>query len=763
MSMRSYWRGKFLALLLLLLLVLSAVSGSTILAEETPPQIMPNLDLIVIVDESDSMWRTYGTGVEPAVRVRRALETLVDAFGADTLGSDFRVGIIVYGDDARLAAPLTSLRQPESQALLKETFYRHHAHMGWSDAEKALQLAAQHLGEAGRTNYKPAVILLSDGKPETEFANEYDEEGRRQLPEYADKVKAAFRELTTFTYTGDICHRGAGLPFYTVAIGEATAQSQYWAPYQNFLDFAAGESGGNYFPEPEDMGRLPFIFLQVFGELNCVPVGEARETALPADVPFKVFDTYAEFLLAVVAPDETVKMDVQVLSPDRTALQPDGDAVRLARSDLDQVWGVRRNPGWSGEWTLRLSGSGRVHYLFIPVSDRFTVEFLSPAANTHPVGKPLPIAVQLRDSRGEPVREGITQLGVDVVNPLTHSRDGVLVKQEGDEYKGRYDNTLLSEPTDLGQRDIIVGAGINLEGQIAPVEGVKRLNLVTRPWLAPVSPSSAEAYATSAPVPLAVDVRLADHLDSTTAQTAAVHAAVFQENQQVAGPFPLQIDTAAGEARMAGEIPAGALAAGRYGVVFTLQPGPTAPDGDQAETEMTLITVTPTPTPMPTATATPTPTPTPPPPPCWQEKGIWPCLPLWFKGLLALIPLAGLFVLGIYLARLPSLDGMYFRSGRGGEEYLRGGKLRAYKLALGSIGGEPAARLSIRALRGQGDQAGEADRLAQVTIDEIHPQTGRLLVGSSPFQPGESFILQDGDQVSIGEEVWTFRDLRAIV
>ncbi|MEM4723572.1 MAG: VWA domain-containing protein [Candidatus Hadarchaeum sp.] len=745
----------------LLLLFALLVPEPAVLAQEPPPQIMPNLDLMLIVDESDSMWRTGGTGIVPADYVRRAVETLIDAFGADTLGSDFRVGIIVYGNEARLVAPFTSLRQPESQRLLKETFYQQHASMGWSDAEQALRLAAQHLGEAGRANYKPAVVILSDGKPETEFANEYDEEGRKQLVEYTEQVKAAFQKLKAFGYSGDVCPGSGGLPVYAVAIGEGTVQSQYYAPYQNFLDFVAGESGGTYFPEPEDITRLPFIFLQIFGELNCVPVGEPREVGLPADVPLKVFDTYAEFLIAAVAPDETVRMDVQLLRPDGTTTQPDGDAVRLARSDLDQVWGVRRSPGWSGEWVLRLTGTGRTRYLFIPVSDRLTVEFLSPTANTHPVGKPLPIAARLLDSRGEPVREEIVQFEVDVVNPLTHSRDGVLVKPEAEVYRGVYDKTLLSGPTDLGQRDITVRAGVNLEGQLVPVEGVKRLNLVTRPWLAPISPSPTEAYPVSAAVPLAVDVRLADHLDSTTAQTAQVEAVAFQENQQVAGPFRLRVDTAAGEARMVGEIPAATLPAGRYRVLFALLPGPTAPEGDQTEVILNLVVVPPTPTPTPTPTATPTPTPTPLPPPCIQEKGLWPCLPLWLKGILGLIPLAGLFALGIYMARLPSLDGMYFRSSRGGEEYLRGGKFGAYKLALGSIGGAPAVRLSIRAIRGQGSESESAERLAQVHIDEVHPGVVRIFVGSSPYQAGEGFILQDGDQLSVGGETWTFHDLHS--
>jgi hypothetical protein len=335
----------------------------------------------------------------------------------------------------------------------------------------------------------------------------------------------------------------------------------------------------------------------------------------------------------------------------------------------------------------------------------------------------------------------------------------------------------LANKTDLGQRDITVRAGISLEGQVAPVEGIKRLNLVTRPWLEPVNPSPTTAYPSSAPAPLAVNVRLADRLDPTTAQTAAIQAAIFRGDQQMAGPLPLKLDTAAGEARVTGQLPANALPAGRYRVVFTLKPSATAPDGDQAETELNLITVTPTPTatatptptptktytpiPTPTRTSTPTPTPVPPPPPppCWEQQGLWPCLPTWVKALLALLPLAVLAAVGIYISRLPTLDGMYFRSNRGpGEEYLRGGRLRPYKLTLGSVGGQPAVRLSMRAIRGEAGEAGGAPRLAQAVIEEVNPGAGQFLVGRSRYGAGESVTLEDGDQVAIGADSWTFHD-----
>ena len=121
---------------LLLSVVLSIINAAPALAQSTgtSPQILPNLDLMLVVDESDSMWRTYGTGVRPADLAQRSVETLIDTFGVETLGSDFRVGIIVYGDEAQLVAPLTSLQQPANQTLLKEAFRSQHAPMGWSDA-----------------------------------------------------------------------------------------------------------------------------------------------------------------------------------------------------------------------------------------------------------------------------------------------------------------------------------------------------------------------------------------------------------------------------------------------------------------------------------------------------------------------------------------------------------------------------------------------------------------------------------------------------
>ena len=50
-------------------------------AQETPDQMLPQLMLYIVVDESDSMWGWN----DPEARRVAAVETLIDALGADTL------------------------------------------------------------------------------------------------------------------------------------------------------------------------------------------------------------------------------------------------------------------------------------------------------------------------------------------------------------------------------------------------------------------------------------------------------------------------------------------------------------------------------------------------------------------------------------------------------------------------------------------------------------------------------------------------------
>jgi len=125
------------------------------------------IDLVLVHDESGSMWRHSGLPPAGAVAARQALE-LVGA-------QDDRFGYVGFGSaDLDVHIPLTLIAGPADRAALARRIEGTSSHKGWSDYDAALFAAVDAFqkgdGRYARPGYVVAgralgILFVSDGCP----------------------------------------------------------------------------------------------------------------------------------------------------------------------------------------------------------------------------------------------------------------------------------------------------------------------------------------------------------------------------------------------------------------------------------------------------------------------------------------------------------------------------------------------------------------------------------------------------------------------
>jgi Mg-chelatase subunit ChlD len=123
------------------------------------------LDVMLVVDNSNSMFDKGGIGSDPDLRRIEAAQMFVNYLGVDSGQGSHRAGVIFFGSKSRLVVPPTPLadqdRRAEIAALIADP-----QRMDWTDPASALALARDTLLADPAGGGRPAVVLLTDGKPE---------------------------------------------------------------------------------------------------------------------------------------------------------------------------------------------------------------------------------------------------------------------------------------------------------------------------------------------------------------------------------------------------------------------------------------------------------------------------------------------------------------------------------------------------------------------------------------------------------------------
>ena len=407
---RRWQRTCLLVLLIVLFLCVALCAVATFLAgrasaQETEP--MP-LDVLLLIDHSNSMWEKGGVGSDPHLLRLEAAGLFISYLGLDADRADHRLGVIYFGGESRLVVPLTSISNAAQRTAIREAI-AHPTPMDWTDPLRALEMAYEELFHSSRhdPDHRPAVVLLTDGKPELASVS---------TPEKKAAYVADLRDLVER-------FRERGCPIFTIALAsEATdADPEIQTFYRNlWQEIAARTPPGEYY-EARTARDLPHIYHSIVAHLLGVeahpPVVEVEvEGTLTEEIPVEA--GLARLVLLVFKSDASIR--VRLLRPGGASARPDDPDVRYVGGTgnaREEVWAIS-NPR-PGLWKVELSGHGVVLVWkdTIPVPDTsppaYTILVEAPPPYV-PADQPLEIICAVQNGEGTPLQDSSLQVVVEL-------------------------------------------------------------------------------------------------------------------------------------------------------------------------------------------------------------------------------------------------------------------------------------------------------------------------------------------------------------
>lgn len=346
--LRRWRRACMVVVMVLVFLCLGVCLALAILVRRTHAQeIATPVDVVLLIDHSDSMWERGDVGSDPELLRVRAANLLLAYLGTSETSTDHRVGVIHFGGESELVAPLTPLDdvgQQRVQAAIVDP-----PRMGSTDPLAALNLAYETLFTEGRRDpaRQPVLILLTDGKPELGHSP-----SSREMGAYLDDLRAL----------ADRFHE-RGCPVFTVALSnEAIASDpEIETLYRNlWQEIAARTPPASYHEAETAADLLPVCHTIVASLLGAQTDAPIIETAVSGQLTHtvQVEPDLAQVTLVALSDDPTLEM--HLLRPGGAPARPSDPDVRHADEPEAglSVWTVR-DPR-PGQWTVSLRGEGAV-------------------------------------------------------------------------------------------------------------------------------------------------------------------------------------------------------------------------------------------------------------------------------------------------------------------------------------------------------------------------------------------------------------------
>jgi len=591
---------------------------------------MPNLDLVIIIDESGSMW--FQTDI-PRERIH-AFNLLMDTLASEgTTGDKIRVSVIAFGS-AELSEIVFPFRPVNSDTVdeIKQIYKAYNdklanpssgkvVGLGWTDALHALNLAEQVLTDNRNGHlpgHKPGIIILSDGKPETAAIHEGVANFDQKITTYIDQMLAEAAQFQSppgglFYYDGPCTAPKEGVvPIYTIAVREGVKLAPI---YREIWRKLAEQNGGDYKSKDSlTVDSLGSAYYDVWCTLTCC-TSRLEPITVPMERLYPVHNTYKRIIFTVLKDNPDVQ--VEIYRPGVTMpLTGDDPHVILNQSLKDEVWSIARSAPWEGDWTVKLLGSGQVWFAYERYTDYFKVEQISPVGGFVKACTPLDIALRLVNSDGQPITQNVADFTLEVKTPEGQILTLGSIAPTEDMFETVYRDTCTEGEYQFSGLFKLTA----LPGSDAASEWPWQdtIHAVLDSYLSIVSPAPGHTIHSNEPLLLQADVNVGDKPDQYTAtqkDVAQVH--IYRDNRLAAGPYLLTYKGDVGVARLAGEVPKDTLPEGDYVAEFTLRaPGNPVPDVRQVA--FTVLPkgadfVPPTSTPVPPI-VTPIPTPVPPTP-----------------------------------------------------------------------------------------------------------------------------------------------------
>ena len=296
------YKRIFLQVIALGLFFLLLAGRSPVVYGQEGGSSIPKLDVVVIVDESASMWETTDLDRK---RID-AFNLLIDALGGlERSSENVRVSVIAFGS-AELTQVVVPFMPVNSETVnkIKEAdliFNERLANpavgavvgLRWTDALYALELAEQQFTDATnghRPDYKPAIIIMSDGKPETQEINDKagDPNFESKLETYINQISAQAAKFSSdagglYYYEGP-CEpplKKGWVPIYTIASNDGAMLP---ANYQEIWRKLAEQNGGSYYAEPGHLTPQNLVFFNLSCDrhsLGYALVGSIKRSQVP--------------------------------------------------------------------------------------------------------------------------------------------------------------------------------------------------------------------------------------------------------------------------------------------------------------------------------------------------------------------------------------------------------------------------------------------------------------------------------------------------
>jgi len=355
------------------------------------------------------MWELGSVGSDPDLLRVDAADLFISYLGVDTGTTGHLVAVVHFGTKAELVVPLTPLESADRRAAVRQAI-ADPGRMDWTDPLAALALAYDELFNSPRADpsHRPAVVLLSDGKPERSANPEPGE-----MAAYLADLRALVDRFAE-----------RNCPVFTVALTSAAtdADPDIQTVYRNLWQEVAARTPPAEYHEarvPEDLLHVYHdVVARLAGAEVKPPLVETKVTGTVAyRVPVK--EDLARLTLVILKTEPSVR--ARVLRPGGLLLRAGDPDVRYAGQpgeSREEVWTVTTPR--PGDWTVELDGQGHVivwkDVTPLPVPTpalAYAFDLLAPAAYV-PDDAPLLVAAVLRDETGEPLRDLALQITIEL-------------------------------------------------------------------------------------------------------------------------------------------------------------------------------------------------------------------------------------------------------------------------------------------------------------------------------------------------------------
>jgi Mg-chelatase subunit ChlD len=764
---RSIW----LLLLGVVLLVSLAGQSHGVYAQAQTSSI-PNLDIVLIVDESGSM-RVQSdppNSMNQGWRIVMA-KLFADLLGVDQSGSTHQISVVLLGTKAEIVQHLTSVQQPLNRSNLDEAIDAAHAatfnnpDFLNTNIPDALDTAYLELDTNGRPDAKKVVIFLSDGKCELQDAKENF------------NCNQTIRKIIQD-------HLANNYPIYTIAFTSSAQIGDDSTIYENLWQEIAFQTGGQYYkPEKADEDLLN-VYIQIIRNLfNLTQENIPPPVISPNKYPFDIPAGQMQAVFTVVKYDKNI--DVTIIRPNGIPVNTNDSDVRTSTSaQTDSFSIIKPLPG---TWYVELVGPGKVTVIFIPFPDEsLRVLRLTPPEKGFPAGKPMDFDVQVLNKKNEP--QVVDELKADITFPDNTVTTLSFALEDDSTYVSQ-----LEETTQAGTYSL------HFYGQQGDkkVDDTQTILAVNAPWIKISLPDPKLTYPGGQPLPVRTQLMFGTDAvkNPDPNDTISVLAGLMDGNSNSVDQHPLILKADGifnGEMKSVGE--------GDYDLVTTL--GYVYADGEAFQdasrvkvkvvgstpsaTEPLPITPTVTKQPIvPTLTELPVPTPIPP-APCDRDCEVAKMVKT-ASILVTLLLLAVLGGIGWWWFDKPSLVGMLETgdmlppiplTGKrsvfiGSDPHctinIQGLKVLPKHAELRPIGSRKAPQVELHSVDvTQLVKVNETETLFKtlrnqdrIKIDEHEftyndPADMADFGTNNPFTPNDPTISQDDSSDSNGEPKWTF-------